>query len=93
MRAATAAREPGAAHAATARMRADVQRLVSTGDLSATDGHVMLTELTRVDGRISVEVHAAPPKAAPPAAAPAPAPEPGHKPGKGHDHKGGDGGD
>jgi hypothetical protein len=74
-------------------MRADVQRLVSTGGLSAADARVMLTELSQVDGRISVEIHSSPPQTVPPQREPGPIPEPGHKPGKGHDHQGGDGGD
>ena len=97
VRAAVAADQPGAADAATARMRADVARLLSMGALSPADGRVMLTALARAGSRISAEVHAPGPTTvtiAPPAPAPKAHPPKGPKPaGPGHDHKGGDGGD
>jgi hypothetical protein len=90
VRATAAAGEPAPAHAAVDRMRADVERLLSTGQLSSADGRSMLTGLSQADRRISAEVHAPAPPATPAPAPPAPGPRPLH--GHGHDHKGGDGG-
>jgi hypothetical protein len=98
IRAAASAHEPAAAHAATARMRADVQRLVSTGGLSAADGRMMLTALSQVNSRISAEVQApasatvtVAPGASAPAQSPAKGPPPDHGH-HGHGPKGGPGG-
>jgi hypothetical protein len=89
IRAAAGAHEPAAAQAATARMRADIQRLLSTGGLSAADGREMLAAVSQVQSRISVEVHTPPPTTVTvPAPAPAPAPGPGPHPPHGHDHHG-----
>lgn len=96
IRAKAAAHDPAGAHAAAQQMQADIDRLVSEGRLSTADGRAMLTALARVNDRIAVEVHVAPATVLPGTAAPAPKTAPAPKPPKGpkgHDHKGGDGGD
>jgi hypothetical protein len=106
IRAAAAASNPTGAHAAAAKLRADVQRLTQQGRLSPTDGQSMLAVSTQVDSRISAEVHAPTPATtttptvtstspAPRPAAPAhpkgPAKAGGHGHGPGHGGKhGGD---
>jgi hypothetical protein len=106
IRAAAAASNPTGAHAAAARLRADVQRLLQQGRLSPTDAQSMLATSTQVDSRISAEIHApAPattstPTVTSPSQAPAPTPAapahpkgPGKAGGHGHGHGGKDGGD
>jgi hypothetical protein len=106
IRAAAAAGNPTGAHAAAAKLRADVQRLRQQGRLSSTDAQSMLAVSTQVDNRISAEVRAPLPAATStstvtsPAPAPAPKPAapahpkgPGKAPGKDHGHGGKDGGD
>lgn len=100
IRAAAAANDPSRAHAAAARLRGDVQRLLGQGRLSSADARSLLIGVGQVDGRISAQVHA---PAAPvttttsPAPTPAPAapahPHPKAKP-RDHGRPGGkDGGD
>jgi hypothetical protein len=67
IRTASAANDPAAAHAAAARLRADVERLRGLGRLSATDSRSIVAASMRVDTRISAEVS---PRAS--SAAPAP---------------------
>lgn len=72
-------------------MRADIERMLSTGRLSATDGHLMLTALAQADSRISAGVHAAAPQTVTVAPTPVKPPKPKAKPGPaphGHDHHG-----
>jgi hypothetical protein len=96
IRTAAAANDPSAAHAAAARLRADVESLRGTSRLSQSDARSILVAVGQVDSRISAEVHAPVPTASPaPAASPA-APAHPHPAAKehGHRHKGAkDGGD
>ncbi len=89
------ASDPSGAHAAAARLRADVQRLHSEGRLSSADAQSLLVAAGQVDNRISNEVHTPAPSvtsASPTTPAPAPKPAgPAPKPagpakGPGHDH-------
>jgi hypothetical protein len=78
VRAAAAASDPVGAHAAAARLRSDVERLLGQGRLSSTDARSILIGVGQVDSRISAQVHepAAPvtttASPAPTTAAPAP---------------------
>ena len=82
IRAAAAASDRVGAHAAAARLRADVQRLLGQGRLSPTDARSILIGVGQVDSRISAQVHAPAAPAtttaspAPTTASPAPTPAP-----------------
>ena len=105
IRTAAAADNPSAAHAAAAKLRSDVQRLLGQGRLASTDARSMLAVSMQIDTRISAELHAptptvtsasAPAPTSTPAAPTAPAKHPGpeHAKPSGHGHGGGkDGGD
>jgi hypothetical protein len=96
IRAAAAAQDPDATHAAAASLRADVQRLMNDGRLSAADGQPMLVVAAQADSRITAEVHSPVPPAetGSPTGPLATPPAPGHDHGHGHHgHGGGDGGD
>jgi hypothetical protein len=105
IRTAAGASDPVAAHAAAARLRADVERLRGEGRLSPGDSQTILSAVSLVDNRISAQVRAAtpavtttsPPAPAPEATPPPPAqpkehhaPPADHRaPNKPHDHRGG----
>src|SRR5436309_11281873 len=58
IRAAAMASNAGGAHAATARLRTDVERLLGEGRISSADARSIVTAVGQVDSRISTEVHA-----------------------------------
>lgn len=67
IRTAAAASNPSDAHAAAARLKSDVQRLLDEGRLSSADARSMLIVVAQVDNRISAEVHAPTPATTTPA--------------------------
>lgn len=102
IRAAAAARNPDAAHAAVRTLKADIGRLRAGGTLSSADAGVLLSDASQVNRRVSLEVHArAPAPAPPPSTGAAPSSGPVASPGatdhgKGHGKHGrgrGDGGE
>jgi hypothetical protein len=109
IRSAAAAHDPKAAHAAVRRFEADVRRFRGADMLASANASMLLSDVSQVNRRVSLEVHAATPAHLPPAGAP-PAPSPGAAPssgpveppgpaghakghGKGHDKHGHEGGD
>ncbi len=91
IRTAALANDPTAAHTAVAKLRADVERLLHSGGLSAADARLMLAGAAAADGRISAEVHA--PTTVLPTTTPPPDTGAGHGDGHGHDNShNGDGG-
>jgi hypothetical protein len=105
IRSAAAAHNPDAAHRAVRTFEADVGRLRAAGRLAPADAGALLSDASRVNGRVSLEIHAqtpAPrPATTPPAQSSGPAESPGpagqgNGRGKGHGKHGGrrsDGGD